>query len=152
MKPHWYPANTNLGLLADFILWFSRWEYTLKCFPQFSHSPRGHLEPNWREFELLLTQLPLNPVLSKSLAYFAGQPPQRQIASNRWEPIRNTGDWPLLILSLKTVRNNLFHGGKQYSGAMLEPARDKELLEHCLIAMQEMVLLVPNDVQAVFHG
>ena len=151
MKPTWYPAPTNVDLFTDFILWFSRWEYALKCFPHFSRSNRGFLEPAWSNLEELLASVPVNAPLAGALDYFRATPPMRQITIDSWEPINHLPDWPFLVLSLKTVRNNLFHGGKHHSGPVLDPLRDRELLEHCMTVMREMVAFVPEEMQNIFQ-
>jgi hypothetical protein len=42
---------------------------------------------------------------------------------------------------VRTVRNNLFHGGKSPSRPISEPARDQRLLESSLVVLHECLAL-----------
>lgn len=150
-KPAWYPEEENNELILDFILWFSRIEYALKSSTSFSGKGRnGHFQANWRKFKKALKKRAIPSSLSAALEYIKSQPPKEQKSANEWEEISAEDDWGLLVKALKTVRNNLFHGGKYYGSK--QPVRDTELLEHCLLIMQEVVELAPDEIKTVFNS
>jgi hypothetical protein len=149
-KPVWYPDDEGKNLIADFILWFSRIEYALKSSTDFSYSDRGNFYAGWKELKDAIANDPIPEEIEKALLYIKGKPPLKQTGANKWDTIPECADWDLLIQSLKTVRNNLFHGGKHHTGPFLEPARDKELLRYCLSIMKAIVPLMQEDVKRTF--
>lgn len=44
-----------------------------------------------------------------------------------------------LLLYVRTVRNNLFHGGKYESGPVSDPSRDEELIRSCLLVIDVLL-------------
>ncbi len=91
------------------------------------------------------------PALSGVLIYLKKNAPRNQISATKWQKIStNDRDWGFLIESLKTVRNNLFHGGKHQDGMLLEPARDGKLIEFCLLIMKELIIILPEEVKDIF--
>lgn len=149
-NPRWYPEERNIPLLVDFILWFSRLEYALKCNANFS-SNVGYFHADWPKFQNVLEKCPVPPELSGALIYIKDNPPMKQDGAYTWSIIAARSDWDLLVKALKTVRNNLFHGGKHHMGPVLQPVRDKELLSHCVTVMKGMVSLAPEEVQRAFE-
>jgi hypothetical protein len=55
-------------------------------------------------------------------------------------------------LYVRTVRNNLFHGGKfPRTGSVEEPLRNKKLITECLAVLDCLLKLpLPNDVKDYF--
>jgi hypothetical protein len=49
-----------------------------------------------------------------------------------------------LLLAIRTVRNNLFHGGKFPLIPMPDPSRDRDLLIHSLTILDAMLQLDVN--------
>jgi hypothetical protein len=151
-KPNWFPSEENEKLILDFILWFSRIEYAMKNTGQF-HKIRKKpqiLEPNWAEMKKHVTGQPVSLALRDAVIYLAASPPQTQVDHYNWVPVQGDSDWPFLIDVLKTVRNNLFHGGKHVPAQLLSPVRDTELLIYCIAIMRELINIVPEHVQIVF--
>jgi hypothetical protein len=148
-NPSWYPDSPNKDLIAEFILWFSRIEYALKSDAAFSKT-HPHFQADWDKLKRALSSVPVPQELENALAYIQHQPPMKQIGANQWELIQEGNDWDLLIRALKTVRNNLFHGGKHHTGPVLQPARDQELLNHCLAVMKAISTLLPQHLQTIF--
>jgi len=147
-NPSWYPDQQQANQITDFILWFSRYEYALKNVQQFSSIAKGYLEPNWTAFRRHLQQNSAPPhTLNTTLGYLRAQPVQQLIGPGNWVPIKFRSDWECLISSLKTVRNNLFHGSKQSNGKLLDNARDQALLTHCQKIMMEIVPLCPQSIR-----
>ena len=104
----------------------------------------------YRTRKRFIANYPIPEEILKALLYIKRKPPLQQAGANKWDTIPECADWDLLILSLKTVRNNLFHGGKHHTGPVLEPARDKDLLRYCLSIMKAIVPLMPDDVKRTF--
>ena len=148
-NPAWYPDSLNKDLIAEFILWFSRIEYALKSDPAFSKA-LPYFQADWDKLKLALSSAPVPQKLGQALACIQNQPPMKQSGANKWDKIQGSDDWDLLIRALKTVRNNLFHGGKHYTGPVLQPVRDQELLNHCLAVMKEISTLLPQHLQITF--
>lgn len=113
---------------------------------------RGNfLEPNWSEMKRYVTGRAVPISLRDAMIYVAASPPQKQINHTTWQPIQGDSDWPFLLDVLKTVRNNLFHGGKHFPGQLLSPVRDSTLLTYCLTIMSELMRIVPQHVQIIFE-
>jgi hypothetical protein len=53
-----------------------------------------------------------------------------------------------LLEEIRTVRNNLFHGGKFAS----EPSRDRELLEHSIVILNAVLELDPDVMREFRDG
>jgi hypothetical protein len=132
-------------LARYFFVFFSRMEYALK--------QTGYLTedaaPNWegfaskhkRQFERERW-----PAIEPSIKYFTATPPKKQEAVGsrlQWsEPLWRRGHslLPWLVVVIRQVRNNLFHGGK-FSVPMPDPSRDRELLRHSLIILNAVLKL-----------
>lgn len=149
-KPKWYPTPKNGKLILDFILWFSRLEFAMKSTPGF-YKPNP-LSPNWQSIYQLLINQQIPQSLSNTIIYLRENPPNIQADVEDWQPIPNNTDWVLLIKSLKTVRNNLFHGGKHVGGRILQEERDVLLLTHGLLIIKEIVKAAPEQIQVFFEG
>ncbi len=147
--PPWYPVEERQRAILDFILWFSRFEYALKN-SMFHKVARGYLEPDWAALKKSIKQKPIPLSLREVLVLLATNPPNKQTDHYTWVPVTGDADWPLLIEALKTVRNNLFHGGKHFPGELLSPNRDLTLINHGLLVMHELIQIVPEHVQVVF--
>ena len=53
---------------------------------------------------------------------------------------------------MRTVRNNVFHGGKFRDGMITDPLRDKQLIRDCLAVLKGLLELpLPKDVANVFN-
>jgi len=125
-------------LLLRFFVVFSRFEYALKktnywLFP-------GKVQPDWdrfgREFSFPV-ELADNSVL-KAIEYFKEQPPKKQVYRNNgldFDDIvfsAKDTDKEKLVKYVKTVRNNLFHGGKYPLIYQEDPSRNPKLIEACV--------------------
>jgi hypothetical protein len=83
----------------------------------------------------------------------AEHPPAKQVVKDKslsWEPRKCDTQKPdplFLILSVATVRNNLFHGGKRIHGPLAE--RDFRLLLSCLNLLS-YALTLDSDVIRFF--
>lgn len=126
--------DKNLSNLAfDFFYWFSRFEFSLKENGYLKNHIAGTTaEPGWDEFvKKWENQYPSSP----EAEYLLYAPPERQIigtcAELDWEPVGLQdckSDLEKVVRLLKTVRNNLFHGGKHGSAGWDDPDRTHKLL------------------------
>jgi hypothetical protein len=148
--------------VTGFSIFFSRFEYSLKRTRGYA-KPRNNkdnrVEADWAKFARNHNadfEPQKTAQLNRAVEYLLGQPPLQQILKNEvleWEPTpvrKNVPFLKKLIDSVKTVRNNLFHGGKFISADVLDPGRDKCLIESCM-AVLKACLLLDEGVRDVFY-
>ena len=141
-------------LAVSFFLMFSRFEYALKR--------AGYLKPNahyasadWgrfaREHESQFQRLAKPDELLEAVQYLRTRPPKKQIVVNgqiSWDdgPVTSCAEGSLqwLLVMVRRVRNNLFHGGKYPYAPINEPLRDVKLLEHCITVLEASLNLSPE--------
>lgn len=119
---------------------FSRFEYALKAS---GHLPDrdGSAEADWdgfaRDVHLgLVSRLKVDPSLGEAVDYLMNFPPKKQVIRHRrldWEDIpANCGtSTEALLVYVRRVRNNLFHGGK-FSERWIDPERSERLIRASL--------------------
>ncbi|MFN5049087.1 hypothetical protein [Roseateles sp.] len=135
---------------------FSRTEYALKA-SGFNNGD-GPAEANWRAFALAVEAMiasPVSPELKEAIEFFFNAPPKKQVivgGAIRWEVSEPQTDSKAdkLLVYVRRVRNNLFHGGK-FNGHWFEPERSEPLLRHSLTILRACVKSVPS-VQDAYHG
>jgi len=130
-------------LLLDFFVKFARFEYALKRARYLEKKP--YASPDWQRFADDLRGIPAKnqKAILDCAAYLQTEPPKKQVVADgalRWEE-RKPSDSQIqsVIESVKTVRNNLFHGGKFPEGPIAEPARNQRLLNECLAVLQAVL-------------
>lgn len=160
-------ADLNLDLITRFFLVFSRFEYALKRAGYVRSNEDGYAEADWAAFGRSVRRLynrDRSPALSEATEYLLSNPPKRQaVGAARtlvWEDLERREEqtdigWLLVIV--RTVRNNLFHGGKYPMpyGYLQEPARDATLLKHTLTVLEACLgweRNVRNHFTASLHG
>jgi hypothetical protein len=134
----------------QFVLLFARFEYALKRTSGLAFVRGEAVYADWRKFGRELdsgfdpTQ---NDDLCHGIEYLIQQPPLKQILNNEGlsfvQPKPRT-DEPFLVQVLdtvKTVRNNLLHGGKFPDGEVLDPARNRTLLKSASVVLRECLRL-----------
>jgi hypothetical protein len=132
-------------LAWHFFVFFSRIEYALKRSDRFLNTSEGDAQPNWDKFGShydRVFQLRSEPELQMAVDYFIAHPPRKQVIANgrlAWsEPLEFNEKGPLLtwlLLSVRRVRNNLFHGGKFPMIPVADPSRDQDLLRNAMIIL-----------------
>jgi hypothetical protein len=152
MKPH-----THLDQLAIKLFQvFSRTEYALKA-ARYNNGD-GTAVADWRTFALAVEGLIANPTtqeLREAIDFFFNAPPKKQVIVGgviQWEvsePTTNSQADKLLIY-VRRVRNNLFHGGK-FNGHWFAPERSEPLLRHSLAILTACVESIPA-VRDAYHG
>ena len=126
----------DLTILAfDFFYWFSRFEFALKENGVLKHYDIGsNAEPGWNDFIEKYSSKFKSSESSKRLITL--NPLRQKIGENRtleWKSVcikDCNSELCIVVRLLKTIRNNLFHGGKHGAEGWDNPDRTKELLTH----------------------
>jgi len=135
---------------------FSRTEYSLKA-ASFNNGD-GAAEANWRKFALAVENLISNPnsqQLKDAIDFILNKPPKKQVIRNgviEWEKSEPTTDSQAdkLLIYVRRVRNNLFHGGK-FNGHWFAPERSEALIRSSLVILTSCVEFESN-VRSAYHG
>ncbi|MCD9515566.1 hypothetical protein [Photobacterium carnosum] len=141
-------------LSFDFFKLFSRLEYSLKAAS--FNTGDGNANANWSKFaQSIDTQFLGNEdkELKKAYNYVLENPPKKQIIEKgliKWLTIEPTHkcQTDLVLLYVRRVRNNLFHGGK-FNGNWFAPQRSEELLSNS-ITILENVRKINDKVKQAF--
>lgn len=127
-------VTIDLSQLAfDFFFWFSRFEFALKENGFLKpHLPNASAKPGWDEFVSRWSESYTPSAEALSLIKSA---PSRQIVLNNdelsWRPVGLadcTSELAKVVRLVKTVRNNLFHGGKHSGNGWDESERTARCL------------------------
>lgn len=139
-------------LAVEFLAVFSRMEYALKV-GGFAVGDDKKVDPNWDAFanaidgafmaiedkgvvearQFLLQSPPRKQVLEDGKVRFVDQvvePKQRQTQQ--------------ILKMVRTVRNNLFHGGKYLPDGEKEPGRNEKLVQASLCVLRACAVLNPG--------
>jgi len=165
-----YQTRANQELLLDFFLTFSRFEYALKVSGFFKmpnqtrHDPRcpPAAEADWDSFAVSLRGIfseNRTERLRQASEYLLDSPPNKQVIIKdgcgwaiAWEtPIRprHETDIEFILRMVRSVRNNLFHGGKHNIELHEQTERTEQLLRSSLAILNECLTLSPR-VKDVF--
>lgn len=149
----WFGIDKDLVL--EFLGAFSRFECALKR-AGFASGDASRVNADWDCFGKTLRTLSPEqraPVL-RSCAYLLQEPPKKQVLRDghlAWSDAADTSlsDFERVLIYVRRVRNNLFHGGKfpAPDGPVYEVARNKKLIQDAL-AVLIAVLDLPG-VEAV---
>lgn len=143
-------------LAADLFRTFARFEYALKAAG--FHNGDGAAQPNWRSFAEPVPGLFDNPVdteLVEAVDYILTHPPKKQVVTGGaldWSSDAPQTDLQSdrVLIYVRRVRNNLFHGGK-FNGRWFEPQRSESLLRHSLTILQAC-LDASEEVRQAFNS
>lgn len=133
------------NLAFDFFYWFSRFEFALKE-KRFlkSETTGARAEPDWDKF--VKAHRAAYIVTPAGTALIA-ENPRRQIVGDPDHDFEdlpfspNTADLDRVVAFAKTVRNNLFHGGKHGHDQWDDPARMRRLLQLTITVLAELATL-----------
>jgi len=149
--------NVPRELTLDFLATFARFEFALKK-AGYAQGDDSKVLPDWNSFGRDVAKLDaalLAPVLN-SCQYLQQHPPRKQVLQNgalHWVARQGTSGSAIgdVLLSVRTLRNNVFHGGKFPEGPVAEPLRDEALIRDCLTVLKGLLELpLPKDVANVF--
>lgn len=143
----------HIELIFEFFLLFSKFEYALKM--SGFHKGNGNAEPNWEKFaEAIKDKFDKeDKKVNEGIEYILKNPPNKQIVKDdllEWSDTTPNfkSEVELILLYVRRVRNNLFHGGK-YKGHRLEnPDRSKKLLSGCIEILKYCLTLSPEANEA----
>lgn len=147
-------------LACEFLAVFSRMEYALKATGTYAMGSDGDkVSANWdkfaneskKEFSAIK-----DDGFQASVSYLLGQPPRKQIlekgvvrfVDQQINKAESTAQQTLLMI--RTVRNNLFHGGKHYPNGETEPGRNQVLVTHALVVLKHCATL-NNEVRLAYE-
>lgn len=154
-----YPTKK---LACEFLHIFSRFEYALKRTSFLKKTDGGGAEPNWEKFsETLDKEMELTAVESGEFQaaadYFFQSPPKKQIVDEDgdlgWRDeiiLENRRNFSVLLVLVRRVRNNLFHGGKFGGEHIYGSERDENLIKFGLTVLMEC-LCFNTEVEREFR-
>jgi hypothetical protein len=147
------PEESLNRLALELFKTFSRMEYSLKAAG--FHCGEGDAKADWTGFALTIEALLSNPnteELREAIKHLLHNPPKKQIVKNGllvWsdKPPNAKSNADLILLYVRRVRNNLFHGGK-FNGHWFAPERSRELLRSSLIILKACLESAPQVAAA----
>lgn len=132
-------------LAFDFFYWFSRFEFALKEKRFLKNEDIGaRADPSWEKF-VKAHRAAYMP--SRAALALLAEKPQRQIVGDPEHDFEdlpfspNTADLDKVVAYAKTVRNNLFHGGKHGHDQWDDPKRMRRLLQLTIVILDELATL-----------
>ena len=138
-------------LACEFLAVFSRMEYALKA-TDYASENEGKVTASWDKFaneiDEAFAQVD-NEGFYASVDYLLTHPPRKQI---RQDDVLTFADQVIdgdqrkaqqTLLMVRTVRNNLFHGGKHLPNGEVETGRNRQLVECSLTILKHCIEL--ND-------
>ncbi|MCA1860781.1 hypothetical protein LE191_11780 [Janthinobacterium sp. HSC-3S05] len=144
-------------LAYEFIGVFARCEYALKS-THFAKGGAVSVEANWDTFATSIDEnfgrVPAQP-FKDAVTYLLTESPRKQILRGGrvdWKispPDVNLPEAQQVLLMVRRVRNNLFHGAKIWSPEYNNRIRDVKLVEASLCVLKHVVEL-NRDVNVAF--
>lgn len=134
------PPNENV---CELFWKFSVFERDLKA-KGFLKGPEDRVAVDWKTFGNKidgLFNLVTTPGFEEACCKLKAKPPRVQVVSEKrlgWKDPEQQGDQPLelyVLKLIKTIRNNLFHGGKYPDGPVEDIERDSELIDSALVVL-----------------
>lgn len=129
-------------LACEFFAVFSRFEFALKESGYRRAGRNGAAEPNWDQFANDVAgafTIVQSDEVRAAASYLVSEPPYRQVIENNglhWQPLvfpNGAHVASKVLLAIRTVRNNLFHGGKHTPHS--PPGRDERLVRAALLVL-----------------
>lgn len=135
----------------DFFYWFSRFEFALKENRFLNrHGAGDNAEPGWNAFVEKYAHTFEHTNETKKL--FELNPKKQKIGENSGLQWHHVGladcksDLCKVVRLLKTIRNNLFHGGKHGADGWDNPERTQDLLTTGKLILDQLARLA--DIEA----
>jgi len=143
----------------EFFVFFSRFEYALKRDSRYLKPGNGDAQADWDRFAREQNSAFLqdaSTTLQTAVDYYVAHPPRKQLRSNGQMGWSDPLDWNgtdlkfiWLLRAVRTVRNNLFHGGKFPQLPVEESSRDLDLITNGLVLL-DGALELDHEVRDVF--
>jgi hypothetical protein len=142
-------------LVLRFLLVFSRFEYALKSggYATTGDQRTNAAKADWFKFltaaEGKVGASRVDHDFDQARDLLLNHPPKLQVyRNNALEFVeserRQDTDLGFMLRLVKTVRNNLFHGGKYQNGPVSDPGRDRNLLEACIVILHACLDAFPE--------
>jgi hypothetical protein len=120
------------------------------------HNYAGDAQVDWRRVSEELEELFLHPdttEFKEAIQFYINYPPMKQMIVNgslKWENIEPNTDLlsDKILLYIRRVRNNLFHGGKFKGRYFADPERSETLIDYALIVLDRCLSVLPDVKQA----
>lgn len=148
----------QMNLILIFFIAFSRFEYALKR-SNFIITSNNRVSPNWNQFinriRTDFDEKDKPETVKIAIKYIIENPTKIQTNTDgvlTWQQRTieaNTPEIIQLLLSIKNVRNNLFHGGKFSGNLPDDSARNSLLLKHS-ITILDYWLELNNNIKETF--
>ena len=143
-----HASHLDRELILLFLIYFARAEYALKR----AHYIKGNekrVDADWDRFASDTNgkfDAEVSEELSSAAKYLLNHPPKKQVLKNSklaWadSSCGKQEVLPCLLVLVRRVRNNLFHGGKFPLTPIPEVARDRKLLQSSLIVLDAALQL-----------
>lgn len=128
---------------------FARCEYALKS-SGFERAKAGSVEADWDKFATAVDwhfRRLVDPQFKEAVDFILLEPPRKQIFRNghlQWEESNPDPKQPKaqqVLLMVRRVRNNLFHGAKIWSPEYDNRVRDIRLVESSILILENVMRL-----------
>ena len=132
-------------LAYEFLGTFARCEYALKC-SAFAKGGNSSVEANWDAFAHSIDwhfRRIKNEEFQTAMKFLLAEPPRKQVLRNGrvdWKdspPDKNLPKAQQVLLMIRRIRNNLFHGAKVWSPEYGNRERDIRLVKAGLIVLKQ---------------
>ena len=146
-------------LAVQFQAVFSRMEYALKV-GGFAVGNEAKVDANWDKFANTVNDVFMaitDPAVVQAREFLLQQPPRKQVLKEDKvdfkDQVIDKDQRPAqqVLLMVRTIRNNLFHGGKYLPNGEQEPGRNKDLVAHALCVLLACSTLY-DDVRFSFDN
>jgi hypothetical protein len=140
-------------LACEFLAVFSRMEYALKASIQYASGNADGVQANWDRFANDIDKQFLaidDKEFETAVDYLLDSPPRKQVLKNSAIEFvdqaidKKQAKAQQTLLMVRTVRNNLFHGGKHLPLGEKEAGRNAQLVSYSLIILRHSIPL--NDL------
>lgn len=134
-------------LACEFMAVFSRLEYAIKATPGYAGGNEKWAEALWDRFANdvndAFCSVPIDEAeFWEAVNYLLNHPPRKQVLADdglvfkeQIVDMKQTKAQQTLLM-IRTIRNNLFHGGKHYPEGEQEPGRNQQLVAHGLYVLK----------------
>ncbi len=140
-------------LACEFLAVFARMEYALKA-TRFAVGDGGAVSANWDRFANEANRhfhAEASEDLRGAVEYLWINPPRKQVLTEDrrvkfcdFSIDQNQRKLQQLLLMVRSVRNNLFHGGKHLPDGEMEPGRNEQLVRSSLVILRSCAQLVAD--------
>ncbi len=138
---------------------FARIEYALK--DTGFHKGEGEAKANWWKFatspeiEKMIANTSIEE-LTEAIQYIKDYPPQKQMINKdnkiEWAKVKpgTSSESDFILILVRRIRNNLFHGGK-FNGCWFNPDRSEKLLDAALLILNHCLKVSPTTVGKAYN-